>query len=275
MAGYTKSMERIIDTLGSGSTVRVLLVEGEDDVAFFRSMLDKVAPAIWSNSWAVHAADGKTNVLKILDAQTNWIGIVDRDEWDPARITHEQGVAVRADRLHVLPRFCMESYMVHGPEIWAALPALQQAKLQGGESLLTQQLQQNLPAWLRHGALWHVINPLWDGLRVVGFKDALLDLSNAQSDDDIQQTLQDWDDVLNPTTIWSSFQSKLTTVNSANDLAKVTKWVHGKKYFKENVQAVLNTNFGQRSADIWFRDLQRDMPVPADLDFLWTAMGLP
>lgn len=164
--------------------------------------------------------------------------------------------------------------MVHGPELWDALPPVQQAKLLGGEAALTQKLQQNLAAWLRHGALWHVVNPLQDGLRVAGFKDALLDLNNAQSDTTIKQALRDWDEVLNPTTIWNNFLSTHTTASASSDMDKVTKWVHGKKYFNENVQAVLNANFGQWSSEKWFQELQRDMPVPVDLGFLWTAMGM-
>lgn len=275
MAGYTRIMQRILDTLGVGSTVRVLLVEGEDDVTFFRSMLDKVAPAVWSTSWAVHAAGGKGNVLKILDAQPNWIGLVDRDEWDQARITAEQAVQGRAGRLHILPRFCVESYMVYGPELWAALPPLQQANIPGGQAALSQDLQTDLIDWVRHGALWHVVNPLQDGLRVAGFKDALLDRDNAQSDTRIKQALADWDRVLDPTIIWNDFQSKLTQVNAAPYEEQVTQCVHGKKYFTEHVQSVLNTYFLQRSADEWFQTLQLDMPAPADLGFLWTAMGLP
>jgi len=272
MSGWTVARDHILQAQVGQTGVRVLVVEGDDDKEFIESLLDKVAAGVWASQWAVGVANGKQNVLKILHDQPNWLGIVDRDEWSQNAAMAAQNML--PGRLHILPRFCMESYFIDPGEIWAALPPAQQQQFTGGFAALETDLLQPLAEWVRHGALWHVINPLWDGLRACGFKEALLDRQAAQSDQAIQQKLTEWHQFLDPNTIFTEFQSKLAAATAAPRPQQLRDWVHGKQFFHEHAIQVLNRHLAQRSVEKWMLLLRQKMPVPPDLDFLWRAMQL-
>ena len=273
MSGWTRERDRIQQTLVGKTGVNVLVVEGEDDRQFFEVLLDKVAPGQWASRWAVGAANGKQNVLRILDDQGAWLGIVDRDEWSMNAATAAQNQ--RPGRLHILPRFCIESYFIDPDELWDALPVAQQVRVPAGKPTLEAEIAGGLAEWVRHGALWHVVNPLWDGLRAIGFKDALLDKETAQNDAAIKQKLAEWHAYLDPVTHFQAFATNLQIANAAPRVEQFQSWIHGKKFFKEHVTATLNGHLGQRSADGWMLLLRSTLPVPPDLAFLWAAMHLP
>lgn len=271
MSGWTKNRDTIKQQLVGKTGVRVLVVEGKDDAAFFTALLDKRASGIWATQWAIGSAEGKQNVLKILDDQPDWIGIVDRDEW--SENAANKAKTDRPGRLHVLPRFCMESYFVQPAELWHALPDPQQSKINGDMSVLETAVFASLDQWVRHGALWHAVNPLWDGLRALGFKEDLLDLQNAQNDSVIQAKFQEWHDLLEPNGIMQQFRGNLTTATAASVENRLKHWVHGKKFFAQHVSPELNHLLGQRSSEDWRKELTKTLQLPSDLEFLWTAMG--
>lgn len=275
MSGWTTARDAILQEQVAATGVRVLVVEGIDDKRVVEAFLDKISPGTWETRWCVGIAGNKQNVLRILDNQVTWLGLVDRDEWSENAATSAAGVASRAGRLHVLPRFCMESYFINPHEIWTALPAVQQQAIQGGEATLDAEIKVGLESWLRHGALWHAVNPLWDGLHSRGFKDRLLDHANAQDDALIRQTLADWHQFLDPQRIFADFQTHLTAASAAGEEEQFRRWVHGKRFFNQKVVPTLNHLLIQKSADDWSRDLSRILPVPADLQPVWNAMGLP
>jgi hypothetical protein len=270
MSGWTAARNAIQSRTRPGS--KVLVVEGEDDKLFIEAMLDKVAPGTWPGDWTIGAANGKNKVLSILRDQPGWWGLLDRDEWTSQEISNQQ--ALFPGRLFFLPRYCMESYFIFPAEVWQSLPARQNDVADGLTALETA-IHTGLPGWLRHGCLWHAVNPLQEGLRALGFKDALLDHANAQNDAVIRQTLQDWHQFLDPEKVEAQFQANLTTAFSSSIPEQFTTWVHGKKFFEQHVVPALNELLGQDSSDKWLTELRKDLPVPSDLDFLWSAMGLP
>ncbi len=274
MSGWTKERDRIRQTLVGKTGVRVLVVEGPDDLSFFESLLNRVAPGQWAALWAIDHANGKQNVLKILDNESTWLGIVDRDEWSDNAAIAARDASTRRGRLQVLPRFCMESYFIDPDEVWAALPAPQQAKVAGGKAVLAADMAASLSEWVRHGALWHAVNPLWDGLRALGFKEALLERQAAQSDAEIKRILGEWHAHLNPNPIFKEFEANVHRANATSTEEQLRKWVHGKKCFKEQVVPSLNNHLGQMSADDWMQSLRRTLPLPPDLGPLWQAMQL-
>ena len=270
MSGWTKAHEAIKDQLGK-TGVRALVVEGDDDRDFFEALLNRHSPG-WESGWVIGSANGKGNVSKILTAESIWIGVVDCDEWTKNAAT--AAAAALGGRLHVLPRFCMESYLIHADELWASLPGAKQSKVAGGLTMFTQAIHSDIDQWVRHGALWHAVNPLWAGLRAKGFKEALLDLQAAQDDTGIQNKLQEWHDHLEPIQIFAEFR-RLRATASVQPLAnQLNDWVHGKRRYHEHVVPALNRLIEQQSAKEWFTDLLRTLNVPADLNPLWTAMGL-
>ena len=275
MSGWTKARDVIIQQQVAATGVRALVVEGDDDKMVIEALLDRISPETWASRWCVGVANGKQNALRIVGDQPDWLGLVDRDEWsDNAANAAAQDPACLG-RLHVLPRFSMESYFVDPAELWGALPTIKRELVNGGQPAFEAAITDELDSWIRHGALWHAVNPLWDGLRALGFKESLLDHANAQNDTVIQQTLRDWHLFLEPQKIFSDFQTRLVAARAAERQEQFRRWIHGKRFFREKVVPTLNHLLGQQSAEGWYRDLSTTMPVPADLQHVWVAMGLP
>lgn len=270
MSGWTKAHQTIKDELVGKTGVRVLVVEGVDDKAFLTNLLDKKTGG-WANQWAVGVAGGKQNVLKILEKEADWLGVVDCDEWSDGAAAQS---TLTHPNLYILPRFCMENYFIEPDEIWAALPVEQQNRIGSNEAAFKTNLGANLDSWLRHGALWHAVNPLWDGLRAIGFKDKLLELQTAQNDSEIRTTLEAWHDHLEPNGIFSTFQLNLNAARAAGAEAKYRKWIHGKRFFNEVIVRILSRSLEQKAADVWLTNLRRTMPLPLDLGPLWRRMNI-
>ena len=250
---------------------KVLLVEGPDDELAFRSWLGKL-DVNWENRWVVASAGKKANVLDLLTLEPDWVGVVDRDEWTAQNIAEKQR---DIPNLWVLPRFCLENYLCDPNELWAMLPLMQQQKIQGGLETLGAAITVDLHQWLQHGALWHVINPLWEGLRALGFKERLLDIQQAGNDQAIQQTLNDWHQFLEPTVIWADYQARLAEVTGWPVGQQLQSGVHGKQFFPMVVHTALTQLLGENAkAGERQNRLLQSARSSADLQPLWQLMGL-
>ena len=255
---------------------RVLVVEGEDDKTFIESLLTRSAPGAWEAHWVIGEAGGKSNLSKLLENDPQWLGLVDKDEWTAADAAAQQ--ALFPNRLFILPRYCMESYFVVPSELWAMLEPTQQANVANGQLGFEATLSAPVAQWVRHGALWHTVNPLWNGLHSLGFKDALLDFTASQQPDPaILAILQQWHAYLDPLPIMANFQAALATAQAAPFPDQVTQWVHGKRFFREHIATSLPHLLGvpQQPANQALANLQKRMTVPADLLPIWQAIGLP
>ncbi|MCD8475421.1 MAG: hypothetical protein LRY40_01465, partial [Shewanella fodinae] len=148
-------------------------------------------------------------------------------------------------------------------------------KIQGGVEALLASISAALPLWRQHGALWFVINPLWDGLRALGFKERLLDIQYADDENAIKQALNDWHQFLSPELIWDDYQARLSQVIGWSETQQLHLGVHGKQFFPRVVHAVLSRLLGEniKASELQTRLLQRAIP-PADLQPLWQKMGL-
>ncbi|MCE5164301.1 DUF4435 domain-containing protein [Plesiomonas sp. PI-19] len=250
---------------------RVLLVEGPDDVHAFSAWLGKI-DASWENRWAVAEAGKKASVLGLLTREPNWVGVVDRDEWSAEVIADKQQAL---PNLWVLPRFCLENYLCDPAELWAMLPEVQKLKIQGGEQALHAAITENLPMWRQHGALWHVINPLWEGLRALGFKERLLDIQLADDENAIRQTLNEWHQYLSPEQIWTNYQTCLAEMAVWPEPMQLQCAVHGKHFFPNVVHSELSRLLGEHAKASQRQNLLlQSAPPPADLAPLWQKMGL-
>ena len=251
---------------------RLLLVEGSDDVAAYRIFVGKkTGNQLWEQSWLLHPAGNKKILLEILAIEPTWIGLVDRDEWGDSAIAEKQR---ELPGLVVLPRFCMENYLIDPAELWDAFPQVQKDKIQGGLDELSTTILRDQAKWLRHGVLWSVINPLWSGLRALGFKDALLeDVEKVQDDAAIQQTLSDWHEFLQPVKIFEEFQSRHAEVAAKSVPEQLHRWVHGKSFYQNVVHPALDRLLGQKSANERRRSILQSRALPGDLAPLWAKMG--
>ena len=268
-----RKIRSLINPAGSR---RALVVEGDDDKVFIERQLDTAHPG-WRAKWVVGSATGKTRVLDILDLEPTWLGLVDSDEWDSSTITQ---LTTQLPSLHVLPRYCMESYFILPREVWPLLTTSEQAKISGGYPAFVSAIMAPLASWVRHGVLWQVVNPLWAGLKAKGFKDALLDITAAQSDQTIQAKLQEWDAYLDSTTIFNDFQARLANAirPTLPDEQKLATLVHGKSFFRAHVSVTLNQllkPLNAEPAEYWLTELTKNSPAHSDFAPLWADMQLP
>lgn len=246
---------------------RALIVEGVDDKTVLTILLQKHYPA-WEQHWVIAVAGNKQKVLKVLNVEPTWIGLVDRDTWDQAEIASK---IQTQPNLLVLPRWCMENYLINPAELWQALPASQTKKLTGGATAFAQPIIDKLSAYVRHGVLWQVITPLWSGLRARGFKEALAaesSVTTAQDDGEIRRVLADWDQLLEPQRIFADFQQRLNNVQALSVDEQLNYCVHGKTFWKQVVYPHLNSVFGQEPAPRLKEKLLQRLPFPNDLETL-------
>lgn len=269
MKGWQK-VRRQIQERGIGQTgKRALLVEGRDDAAMFRILLSRKFGPGWENDWALADCGNKRIVTDILAQEADWFGIVDRDEWTDAVLAEKQ---TEIPNLFILPRFCLESYAVNPDELWAAIPPNLRERVPGGREGLKREILHDFERWLRHGVLWSEINPLWSGLRALGFKEKLLGLEVAQDNDQIQETLHEWHDHLDPDRIFQGFLEKLERVGGLPLEEKLHQWVHGKHFFLDHVHPILNRFLGQTDSSNRLIEIFRSRALPDDLEPLWTGI---
>jgi len=252
---------------------RALIVEGKTDELVFTQLLKKVDPQ-WETRWVLAEVGGKRNVVEILSKQPTWLGIVDRDEWDNAQLSQRQQ---QLPNLLVLPRFCIENYLTVPDELWHCLPQKQKAKLPEGRGAaiqsITVPIAENLERWVQFGALWAIINPLWDELLLLGFNRDLLDPELVVDEQRFRAQCANWHSHLEPQGLWQRYQEKLTAIQAQTNDENLRTIVHGKKFFKAVVTPAFRELFAIQSA-ISVEDLFREMPVPADLAFVWQRMDL-
>jgi hypothetical protein len=260
----------IKEQLIAGSEKNILIVEGSDDVVAFRLFLDKISNQ-WENHWVVTDAGSKDNVLEILQCEPGWIGVVDRDDWKDNVIVHKQQ---ELPNLWVLPRFCLENYLILPDELWLALPEVQQGKVNGGKAELKDKILDDINKWIRHGVLWSVINPLWHGVRSLGFNQALLNPDISFDDEAIKSLLIEWHDYLEPEDIYQKFINKYHEVSELPESEQFKKWIHGKAFYQTVVNNILNELLGQKSSKQRKISILRTLPAPDDLIPLWQKMGI-
>lgn len=250
---------------------RVLLVEGSDDVDAYSTFLTRSYPQ-WERTWAVADMGNKRRVLDGLTRERNWLGLVDKDEWsEEVQLRHLE----KHPNLLVLPRFCLESYLVCPAELWQAFPPKQQAKVDGGEAAFRAALFSALPEWIRHAALWHGMRPLWQQLRNAGLPDEVSRKPPTPTDKELLAFFEAWRGVLSDANTLLSRVHELEAQMQAIDGEEVCRhWLHAKDFYAEVVHRLLDDLLGQKTAKERRSAIFKTRQVPADLDVVWRAMGL-
>jgi len=270
MSKVDQRIQQIKTQLVGNTGVRVLLLEGPDDVDAFRNLLDRQF-SDWEKSWHLEPAGGKKAVLAMLAKEPTWHGVVDRDEWTVQVITAK---LAGLPNLSVLPRFCLESYLVDPAELWAAFPAKQQAKIAGGLSQLEQEIEAGLAGWIRQAALWHEVRPLWEYLRSLGFPDAAIGSPPMPDDAALTQLFKDWHDALDAAAVLAKVKALEQQLSTIQKPELYAKWLYAKSFYPEVVQPVLNRLLGQKDAADRRNAIFRTRPLPADMQPIWQAMSL-
>ena len=252
---------------------KVFLVEGPDDKVAFTIMFNRFLP-LWEQHWGIAVAGNKRQLLELLKLEPDWVGIVDRDEWDQPVIDQYRSEWAN---LCVLPRFCIENYLIQPLELWPAIPAVRQEKVAGGESAFTAAVEAELYKYIRHGALWKVVTPLWSGLRAIGFKEALASeesLETVQSDREIKRILGEWDSFLEPVRIFADFQTEFSKAEVASVTEQLSVWVHGKVFWKNVVYPTMNRQLGQMKEGELRKQILRMISKPVDLQSLFDRLNV-
>jgi hypothetical protein len=269
----SKVQERIAQIrtqLVGESGARVLLVEGSDDVDAFRIFLDKKFPA-WEQAWHLVAAGNKRMVQQIAAAEPQWLGLVDRDEWTEDEIQQRMQ---ETTNLLVLPRFCLESYLIEPGELWAAFPQKQRDKIAGGEAAFLETFSHGLGPWIRHAALWQEIRPLWRRLHGAGFPDAVLDAPNVPDEPALRERLLGWRDTLDVESVVARVRALEATLADERLHTLCTQRIHAKSFYPKYVHPLLDRLLGQKDARTRRISVLRTRAVPDDLGVVWQRMGL-
>jgi len=269
MSKVAERIQRIKTQLVGNTGVRVLLLEGPDDVDAFRIFLDRQFAA-WEQSWHLEPAGGKKAVLDMLAKEPTWLGVVDQDEWTVQVMTAR---LAGLPNLSVLPRFCLESYLVDPAELWAAFPVKQQAKIPGGLAQLAQEIEAGLAEWIRQAALWHEVRPLWTRLRDLGFPDDVLGSPPMPDDAALTLLFKGWHDALDATAVLARVKAREQQLHTLQKQELYAKWLYAKAFYPV-VHPVLNRLLGQKDSGVRRNAIFRTRSLPADMQPIWRAMGL-
>lgn len=270
MSTLEERIEQIKTQFIGKTGLRVLLVEGPDDVDAFRIFLGRKFPE-WEKTWLLAAAGKKSDVVKMLKKEPSWLGLVDRDEWTESEVVKQCAACLN---LLVLPRFCIESYLIDPAELWAAFPPKQQVKITGGEAQFRSELLADLPGWLRHAALWHGVRPLWQQLRQMGFPDSVLGNPPMLDDAALRVKFEERHSTLDADAVLARVHALEAQLANEDVSQLCTQWIYAKNFYPEVVHQVLNRLLGQKPARERRLAILRTRKVPADLDVLWRSMGL-
>ena len=262
--------KRIKEIKDAAAQKKVFIVEGSDDIPLWERWFS-LYQSHWETKWHIAYAGNKKQVIDILRVEPTWFGSVDQDEWLPEKIRELQQ---ELPNLHILPRFCAENYLIVPDEIWLALPANQQNKIAGGIDEFSRELLRELDQYLKHGALWYTINPLWEGLRSKGFKEDLLDIQHADDLEYIRDKLREWYDFLNPQQIEDRYNKRLIDAQNSNLKMQLCQNVHGKIFFKNVIHPQFNQWFSQQDEAKLRQALIKQLQLPDDIRPILQRIGL-
>lgn len=231
----------------------VVVVEGAGDIAFLTQMLDK--PPFRERNlftrFVLMEAGGKDAALTILEAFPDFRAMVDRDAWPEAVCEKRQR---DTPGLHILPRFCIENYLICPGELAAALPGFEEADA----------IQAEIPNAIRHGCLWRAAQPLYEQLMGLGFNKALLTFP-PPDEKRMEELVSSWQALLSAESIRQAMDEALAGVAQREPLDLLRTFCHGKIFFKSVVAPRLKERFPGENTEGLKRKLYRRLPLPEDL----------
>lgn len=262
MSGFEDAYRTLREEAAAARNKRVLIVEGKGDVDFLTYMLDKqpLRSVGFYARFAIGAAGGKDNVLRILQREPDWVGIVDRDAWS------EKTRAAQAEKLKnliFLPRYCIENYLID-------VNVLEEIFLSGRfeqKDALTDALRcirAQIPGAIRHASLWRAVQPLYDELMRLGFNGALLRFE-VPSDNEIYDILKSWDRLLDAERIYEDYRAYEETGCAMPEGKALRTWVHGKVFWRKSVAPLLQKALDGMGEERLQRLIYRTMELPKDV----------
>lgn len=259
--------EKILEKVAE-SLKKVILVEGKDDEIACKHLLDKKYDN-WERVLLVFPAGGKINVINELKRSPDFTGIIDKDEWSEEDIKNRKK---ELDNLIVIPRYCMESYLVIPEEIWTALPG--SLKQRVDYDVFKGAVLENIDDWTRHAALWHAVLPLYSRLKKSGFNQVLLDeIEKIREESFIKAKLNEWHDILDPENTFNTYRFLLSEITGLSVREKLQKWIHGKKFWELHVSQKMAAFFGRESRVKYANEIWKHRSLPKDWNEIWSKLS--
>lgn len=178
----------------------------------------------------VGPAGGKDNVLRMLEKEPDWLGIVDRDAWNEKTRASQ---AEKLRNLYFLPRYCIENYLVD-VNILEEIFSSERFCAYAGLGRALQDIRAQIPGAVRHASLWRAVQPLYDELMRLGFNGALLRF-DVPSDSEIYDTLRSWDRLLDAERIYEDYRAFEEQGGMLSEREALRVWVHGKVFWRKSV----------------------------------------
>lgn len=247
-----------------GNSKKAVLVEGEGDKVAYDFLFTKKYNN-YDKYLLLQEAGGKDKVIKELEQSPDFIGIIDKDEWSEMAITEKKK---KLPNLIVIPRYCMESYLIDPEEIWEALPPIRQKEVNYDE--FRNAILENLENWTKHAALWHAVLPLYHILKKSGFNEILLNHTDIiKNEKFIKEKLNEWHRILNPDEIYKQYLDLFSKINALSLQEKLHHWIHGKKFWEQHVAKKLIFFFGQKEITEYAKELWKYHEIPGDWEEIW------
>ncbi len=270
MSGFDEAYNSIRRELAATPTKRVLLVEGTGDVDFLTLMLDK--PPLREQNiharWVIGAVGGKDSVLRMLGLQPRWLGLVDRDAWSEAEIAD---ATARVPNLRLLPRYCIENYLIDPMTFQVFEQRAQSAKAKQAVRDAAQYCKARWGEGIRHGSLWRAVQPLQDALQDRGFNGTLLRF-DLPDDSQVRATLRSWSELLDEQRVYGEFSDYQRQAQAMAPEQALRLWVHGKIFWRSVVADALGGAIGEENESRLKRLVYRHTPLPGDLFDLLGAL---
>jgi hypothetical protein len=255
--------EKIVEKI-AGSSKKVILVEGKDDEIACKHLFDKKYRH-WERLLLVFTAGGKINVINELKRSPDFIGIIDKDEWSEEDIN---SIKAEINNLIVIPRYCMESYLVNPDEIWGALPGNIRQNVNYED--FKDAVLENIEDWTKHSALWHAVLPLYSKLKKSGFNQVLLnEIEKIKDEAFIKAKLNEWHNILDPENTFQKYRSLLSEITGVSIEERLHKWIHGKKFWEVHVSGKMVEFFGQKSREKYANEIWKHRLIPEDWHEIW------
>lgn len=239
---------------GASHNKQVVVVEGTGDIRFLTVMLDK-PPFRKANPLAKHVlveAGGKDAVFKILARYPAYHAIVDRDTWTDEECAEKKD---EFPNLHILPRFCIENYIICPDELAKAIPDFK----------AVDKVNDMVPMGVRHGCLWRASQPLYDELMHSGFNKKLL-IFPPPSKEKVAELVSTWQGILSQAHIEEKMEQIYQSVGSGDDGVLLRQFVHGKVFWNGVVEKLLAPHFPDADGERLKAAVFRCLNIPKDLE---------
>lgn len=233
----------------------VLLVEGKTDIEFLTIMLDK-PPFREENlflNWEMIQCGGKDGVLKQLQKHPHYLGMVDRDAWDEEEI---EKVFQSHPNLFILPRFCIENYIISPKELVTSFPKLKPE---------FNELTDEIATGIRHGCLWRAAAPLYQDLLHAGFNQALLKYPPV-TDGELARLISNWQNILSVEEVTLRAQKFYKQVENLPQEEALKIFVHGKTFWRSVVERKMEKIFPGIKKEQLRKKVLREITMPLDLE---------